>query len=44
VTGNWQFELLRTVKTIRVRAQEGGKIVHKFSWTGEKFEKENDRQ
>jgi len=40
VKEGWQFELPRTGKTIRVRAQKGGKILHKFIWTGEKFEKE----
>jgi len=40
VTGNWQFELPRKGKTILVRAQNGKKILHKFTWNGEKFEKE----
>jgi hypothetical protein len=32
-----KFEVPRTGKTIRVRAQKGGKILHKFTWNGEKF-------
>jgi hypothetical protein len=36
----WQFELPRTGKMIRVRAQKDKKILHEFTWTGEKFEKE----
>lgn len=33
----WQFELPRTGKTIRVRAQKNGKILHKFTWDGTQF-------
>jgi hypothetical protein len=40
VKEGWQFELPRTGKTIRVRAQKGGKILHKFTWDGEKFQEE----
>ncbi len=36
--GNWQFVLPRQGKTILVRAQKGKKILHKFTWDGEKFE------
>jgi hypothetical protein len=37
VKEGWQFELPRTGKTIRVRMQKGGKILHKFTWDGEEF-------
>jgi hypothetical protein len=36
----WQFELPRTGKTIRVRVRKSGKILHKFTWSGEKFQEE----
>jgi hypothetical protein len=32
-----KFEVPRSGKTIRVRAQKSGKILHKFTWNGEKF-------
>jgi hypothetical protein len=32
-----KFEVPRSGKTIRVRAQKGEKILHKFTWNGEKF-------
>jgi hypothetical protein len=38
--GNWEFVLPRKGKTILVRAPKTKKILHKFTWTGEKFEKE----
>jgi hypothetical protein len=34
---NWQFELPREGQTILVRTPKGGKILHKVTWTGEKF-------
>ena len=37
VKEGWQFELPRTGKTIRVRAQKDGKILHKFTWDGAEF-------
>jgi hypothetical protein len=37
VKEGWQFELPRTGKTIRVRTQKGGKILHKFTWDGAEF-------
>lgn len=37
VKEGWQFELPRRGKTIRVRTQKGGKILHKFTWSGEEF-------
>jgi hypothetical protein len=37
VNEGWQFELPRRGKTIRVRTQKGGKILHKFTWSGEEF-------
>ena len=40
VKEGWQFELPRTGKTIRVRTQKGGRILHKFTWNGEKFQEE----
>ena len=36
----WQFELPRKGRTIQVRSEKTKKILHKFSWTGEKFEEE----
>jgi hypothetical protein len=38
--GDWEFVLPRKGKTILVRAPKTKKILHKFTWTGEKFEKE----
>jgi len=37
---NWQFELPREGRTISVRAPQGGKLLHKITWNGEKFVKE----
>ncbi len=34
---NWQFDLPREGRTILVRAPKSGKILHKVTWTGEKF-------
>jgi hypothetical protein len=36
----WQFELPRKGRTILVRSEKTKKILHKFSWTGEKFQEE----
>jgi hypothetical protein len=36
----WQFELPRQGKTILVRARKGKKILHKFTWNGEKFQEQ----
>ena len=38
--GRWNFELPREGRTIAVRAREGGKILNKITWNGEKFQKE----
>jgi len=38
--GDWEFVLPRKGKTILVRAPKTKKILHRFTWTGEKFEKE----
>jgi hypothetical protein len=40
VSGKWRFELPRYGKTIVVRQPRSGKILHKITWTGEKFVKE----
>jgi hypothetical protein len=34
---NWEFQLPRHGKTIVVRKQKSGKVLHKFAWNGEKF-------
>jgi len=34
----WQFELPREGRTILVRSEKTNKILHKFAWTGEKFQ------
>jgi len=36
----WRFDLPRKGKTIVVRTRKGGKILHKFTWNGEKFQEE----
>lgn len=36
--GDWRFELPRKGKTVLVRKQQGGKIVRKLAWNGEKFQ------
>lgn len=36
-SGKWRFELPRYGKTILVRSPNSGKILHKVTWTGEKF-------
>jgi hypothetical protein len=36
----WQFELPKEGRTILVRTRKGGKILHKVTWNGEKFEKQ----
>ena len=36
----WRFDLPRKGKTIVVRTRTGGKILHKFTWNGEKFQEE----
>jgi hypothetical protein len=38
--GNWDFVLPREGKTILVRAPKSKKVLHKFTWNGEKFVKE----
>jgi hypothetical protein len=38
--GNWDFVLPREGKTILVRAPKSKKVLHKFTWNGEKFMKE----
>ncbi len=38
--GDWEFVLPRKGKTILVRAPKTKKILHKFTWNGEKFEEE----
>jgi len=38
--GDWEFVLPKKGKTILVRAPKTKKILHKFTWNGEKFEKE----
>ena len=36
----WKFELPREGKAILVRARKNGKILHKVTWNGEKFQEE----
>jgi hypothetical protein len=36
----WQFEMPKEGRTILVRARKGGKVLHKVTWNGEKFQKE----
>jgi hypothetical protein len=36
----WQFEMPRKGRTIRVRSEKTKKILHQFTWTGEKFREE----
>jgi hypothetical protein len=38
--GDWDFVLPRKGKTILVRAPHSRKVLHKFTWNGEKFVKE----
>jgi hypothetical protein len=40
VKEGWQFELPRKGRTIVVRSEKAKKILHKFSWNGEKFQEE----
>ena len=40
VNGDFRFDLPRTGKTIVIRAHKSGKILHKVTWNGEKFEKQ----
>jgi hypothetical protein len=40
VKGNWEFVLPRQGRTILVRAPKSKKILHKFTWDGEKFQEE----
>jgi hypothetical protein len=37
-SGKWRFELPRYGKTILVRNPRSGKILHKVTWNGEKFQ------
>jgi hypothetical protein len=37
-SGKWQFDLPRYGKTILVRNPGSGKVVHRITWTGEKFQ------
>jgi len=36
----WQFELPREGRTILVRSEKTKKVLHKFTWTGEKFQEQ----
>jgi hypothetical protein len=36
----WEFELPREGRTVLVRARRSGKILHRITWTGEKFEEQ----
>jgi hypothetical protein len=38
--GDWRFQLPREGKTVLVRNQRSGKILHKLTWNGEKFQDE----
>jgi hypothetical protein len=38
--GDWEFVLPRKGKTILVRAPKSKKVLHKFTWNGEKFVKQ----
>jgi hypothetical protein len=40
VKEGWQFELPRKGRTLVVRSEKAKKILHKFSWNGEKFQEE----
>jgi hypothetical protein len=40
VKEGWQFELPRKGRTILVRSEKTKKILHKFTWNGEKFQQE----
>ena len=40
VNGDFRFDLPRTGKTIVIRAHKSGKILHRVTWNGEKFEKQ----
>jgi hypothetical protein len=37
---NWRFELPRQGRTVLLRSQKSGKVLSKFTWTGEKFVEE----
>lgn len=39
---NWRFELSRQGRTVLLRNQKSGKVLHKFSWNGEKFVEQRD--
>ena len=38
--GYWRFQLPREGRTVLVRKQEGGMILRKLTWNGEKFQDE----
>jgi hypothetical protein len=38
--GNWLFDLPREGRTVVVRARKSGRVLHKFTWDGEKFQAE----
>jgi hypothetical protein len=38
--GNWQFDLPREGRTVVVRARKNRRVLHKFTWDGEKFKEE----
>ena len=38
--GNWQFDLPREGRTVVVHARKSGRLLHKFTWNGEKFQEE----
>jgi hypothetical protein len=39
--GNWRFELPRYGRTVLVRSQQSGAILHELTWNGEKFVEDN---
>jgi hypothetical protein len=39
----WKFELPREGRTVVVRARESGRVLHKFTWDGEKFQEEKHK-
>ena len=36
----WKFELPREGRTVVVRARNSGKVLHKLTWDGEKFQEQ----
>lgn len=38
----WQFDLPREGRTTVVRAGKGGRLLHRVTWTGEKFEEQRE--